>query len=405
MLEKCGLSTTTRLENRKGLVYLQAIELENDPDLQQSIIDTKRKTTGLFITGLISACLFGAATPASKALLRDIHPQVLAGLLYLGAAIGVFPVVIRDKSRRAPWRAGRKTFLLLVGAVGLGGVFGPLLLLLGLQLARSGSVSLWLNLEFVATLLLGHFLFREHMTARGWGAAAGTLLAAVLLAGGEGDAGLLSVLLVASGCLCWGFDNHFTALIDGITPAQTTMWKGLVAGAFNLGVGAVLAGSIGSVQMVPLALIVGAFAYGVSVTLYIITAQGLGASRSQMVFSTAPFFGVVLSVLVLGEAFTLIQGVATAIIVGSLTLLFGEKHVHSHRHAPLTHQHPHRHTDEHHDHDHLDQTADEKHSHWHEHETVEHAHRHWPDIHHRHEHAEEEGEDTQDSSVSGTQQS
>ena len=353
------------------------------------ILGSRRNTAGLFLTGLVSACLFGAATPASKALLADVHPQVLAGLLYLGAAIGVFPLVVRTKSRTSPWSAGRRTFWLLIGAVVLGGIVGPLLLLLGLRLATSGSVSLWLNLEFVATLLLGHFVFREHMTLRGWVAAGGTLMAAVLLAGGEGDAGVLSVLLVAGACLCWGFDNHFTALIDGITPAQTTMWKGIVAGAFNLGVGTALAGSIGSLHAVALALLVGALAYGVSVTLYIIAAQGLGASRSQMVFSTAPFFGVLLSVAVLGEAFTLIQGLATAMIAGSLVLLFSEKHVHSHRHAPLTHRHPHRHTDDHHNHDHPDQPADEKHAHRHEHEPVEHNHRHWPDIHHRHEHDDE----------------
>jgi drug/metabolite transporter (DMT)-like permease len=270
----------------------------------------------------------------------------------------------------------------------LGGVLGPLLLLLGLRLATSGSVSLWLNLEFVATLLLGHFVFREHMTLRGWVAAAGTLMAAVLLAGGEGDAGVLSVLLVAAACLCWGFDNHFTALIDGITPAHTTMWKGIVAGAFNLAVGTALAGSLGSLHAVPLALLVGALAYGVSVTLYIIAARGLGASRSQMIFSTAPFFGLLLSVALLGETCTLIQGLATAIIAGSLVLLFGEKHVHIHRHDLLTHRHPHRHTDDHHNHEHPDQPPDEKHAHWHEHQPVEHNHRHWPDVHHRHEHDE-----------------
>ncbi|MGB5983723.1 MAG: hypothetical protein WBG37_00345 [Desulfobacterales bacterium] len=44
--------------------------------------------------GLVSAFLFGAATPASKFLLLDIQPQSLAGLLYLGAAIGVLPVVM-----------------------------------------------------------------------------------------------------------------------------------------------------------------------------------------------------------------------------------------------------------------------------------------------------------------------
>ena len=37
---------------------------------------------------LLSAALFGASTPAAKALLGSIDPTVLAGLLYCGAGIG-----------------------------------------------------------------------------------------------------------------------------------------------------------------------------------------------------------------------------------------------------------------------------------------------------------------------------
>ncbi|MDW7774217.1 MAG: EamA family transporter [Desulfobulbaceae bacterium] len=352
-------------------------------------MEGKHHTAKLLAIGLTSACLFGAATPASKALLSGIQPQVLAGLLYLGAALGVLPAVARTKSFAPPWCAGRQTLLLLTGAIVLGGILGPLLLLLGLKAASSGSVALWLNLEFVATVILGHYLFHEHLTARGWIAASGTLLAAMLITGGEGFAGVLPVLFVAAACLCWGFDNHFTALIDGITPAQITLWKGLVAGAFNLIIGGYLAGAVGKPQAVLPALLVGSLCYGMSVTLYIITAQGLGASRSQMIFSTAPFFGVLLSVIVLGEAFTWIQAMATGIIAASLVLLFTEKHAHIHRHDAIIHQHAHNHLDGHHDgHEHSDLAASESHVHRHEHDSVEHAHKHWPDLHHRHSHAD-----------------
>jgi hypothetical protein len=43
------------------------------------------------LLALISAALFGSATPASKILLDSFAPIQLAGLLYLGAAIGVSP--------------------------------------------------------------------------------------------------------------------------------------------------------------------------------------------------------------------------------------------------------------------------------------------------------------------------
>ena len=353
-------------------------------------MQAKRNTAPFVIAGLTSAFLFGAATPASKALLDGIQAQALAGLLYLGAALGVLPVVIREGTFRWPWRAGRPTFLLLTGAIVLGGILGPLLLLLGLRAASSGSVSLWLNLEFVATVILGHFVFREHLAPRGWIAAGGTLIAAVLLAGDEGAAGILPVAVVACGCLCWGFDNHFTALIDGISPAQTTLWKGVVAGGFNLLMGGAVAGGAGRPAVVLAALLVGAVSYGLSITLYVTAAQGLGATRSQMVFSAAPFFGLLLAVTVLGEAFTGAQAMAAGIIVISLLVLFTEKHAHVHRHDSILHQHRHRHDGGHHDHAHDELGAAVSHVHWHKHDPQEHVHEHWPDLHHRHGHGDDD---------------
>jgi drug/metabolite transporter (DMT)-like permease len=352
---------------------------------------SKQSTVKYLLAGLASAFLFGAATPASKALLGGIAPQSLAGWLYLGAALGVLPVVIKEPAFRWPWRSGRQTFLLLTGAVVLGGILGPLMLLLALKKASSGSVALWLNLEFVATVILGHFVFREQLSPRGWIGAGGTLFAALLLVGGEGIGGIVPVALVTCGCICWGFDNHFTALIDGMSPAQTTFWKGAAAGSFNLIVGGAVAGGTGLSVWVPAALLVGSLSYGCSITLYVSAAQGLGATRSQMIFSSAPLFGLLLSVTLLGEAFTAAQAMAAIIVVVSLVLVFSEKHAHVHRHDSVVHQHRHRHDGRHHDHDHKGLQGAEGHVHWHEHEPQVHAHRHWPDLHHRHSHADDDG--------------
>ncbi len=49
------------------------------------------------ILALISAALFGSATPGSKILLDSFSPIQLAGLLYLGAAIGVTPLLIKNR--------------------------------------------------------------------------------------------------------------------------------------------------------------------------------------------------------------------------------------------------------------------------------------------------------------------
>jgi hypothetical protein len=54
-----------------------------------------------FGLALISALLFGASTPASKLLLGSFEPFQLAGLLYLGAALGMAPLVGLEHRRGA----------------------------------------------------------------------------------------------------------------------------------------------------------------------------------------------------------------------------------------------------------------------------------------------------------------
>jgi len=338
------------------------------------------------VLAVLAAFLFGSASPLSKLILRSITPFQLAGLLYLGAALGVAPGSILKKKLTPIWRIPGRSRRLLIGAIFFGGLLGPLALLFGLTIGQASSVSLWLNLELVFTALLGHLLFRDHLTRTGWVALGGIFAASVLLTGGGGPAAVESALLVALACLFWGFDNHFTALIDGITPAESTFWKGLVAGSVNLVIGLASAPYVATWLATGAALLVGVFCYGISIVLYIIAAQKLGATRSQMFFSTAPFFGMGLSVLILGEKIRPIQAMAAILIVVSLAILFIGRHAHHHVHRAKRHEHWHQHDDGHHAHGHPEGMKDLGHVHEHEHRESAHAHPHLPDIHHRHEH-------------------
>jgi drug/metabolite transporter (DMT)-like permease len=337
-----------------------------------------------FLLALLAAALFGAATPLSKSLLGELGPFQLSGLLYLGAAAGVAPLLLRDGGVRPPWRMEPRTRWLLAGAIVFGGILGPVLLLFGLRLAAATSVSLWLNLEAVMTALLGFFVFHDRLGRNGWLGAAGIVLAAVMLTWGQGAAGWTAGLLVAAATFCWALDNHFTALIDGITPAQSTFWKGLVAGLVNVAIGLLVEPRTAPAVEVLLALGVGVFAYGMSITLYIGAAHQLGATRSQLVFSTAPYFGIALAVAWLGETIGPVE-IAAAVLTGvSVVLLTVDWHAHPHTHVPVEHEHWHRH-DEHHAHAHDVATAG-GHNHRHAHVPLTHQHHHWPDLHHRHEH-------------------
>lgn len=330
---------------------------------------------------LLAAALFGASTPAAKALLSAIDPFPLAGLLYLGAALAVLPFALRHRVRLD----GRNA-LLLAGAVLFGGIAGPVLLMLGLSVAPASSVALWLNLETPATVLFATLVFREHVGGR-------TLLAVVLVMGASTllaapfDAGSVSAaLLLAGACLCWGIDNNVTALIDGVTPSQTTLVKGLVAGTTNLGIGLASGSVLGDAGSVGGALGVGALSYGASLVLYVAGAQQLGATRSQALFASAPLWGLLVAWFWLGEPVLGLQLVAAALTAAAVVLVHTERHTHDHAHVALRHTHWHRHDDGHHDHDHDGLPAQTWHCHDHAHGAVRHAHAHTPDVHHRHEH-------------------
>jgi drug/metabolite transporter (DMT)-like permease len=335
---------------------------------------------------LLAAALFGAATPASKLLLSGLSPFQLAGLLYLGAALGSAPAARRGGGIRWPARNDRRNRVRLLGAVVAGGVCGPVLFLTGLHIASAASVSLWLNFELAATALLGALLFRDHLGPRGWAGVACALAGAVLLSWTTGTSGPTAGVFVLAACLCWGLDNHLTGLIDGITPAQSTFWKGLVAGATNLAIGLL----VGPLTVTPLpvlaALLVGVGAYGASMVLYISAAQAIGATRAQIAFASAPFFGVVFSVLVLGESLGLVHLEAALLFAVGVVLLTLERHGHVHAHEAVEHEHAHRHDDGHHGHSHPGLPRSAWHTHRHAHEAVVHPHAHWPDLHHRHRH-------------------
>jgi len=337
---------------------------------------------------LLAALLFGASTPVAKVLLEGFGPFTLAGLFYLGAALAVAPATFSGGSVKLAM--GRRNLLLLSGAVVFGGVIGPVLLLLSLQRASASSVSLWLNLETVGTAILAWLFFKEDMGARTW------LAAALVVAGGAALAlppepeTLTAVAFVAGAALCWGLDNNLTSLIDGFTPAQSTLVKGAVAGMVNLGIGLSVEGVLplqaAGTGMLVMALVVGGLGYGVSLVLYVRGAQHLGATRSQLLFAAAPFFGLLLSWAALGEEVLFVQLAAGGIMALGIVVMMAAPHMHHHVHFALQHTHSHRHDDDHHDHVHEGLPSSHRHTHEHEHEPKEHSHPHRPDLHHRHEH-------------------
>ncbi|MFN8050974.1 MAG: DMT family transporter [Acidimicrobiales bacterium] len=207
----------------------------------------------------------------------------------------------------------------------------------------------------------------------------------MLLAGQGGGVGFGAVFVVGA-CVCWGLDNNLTATATGVTPAQSTLAKGVVAGTANLLIGLNTEHSTLSAGSVGWALGVGAAGYGMSIILWVTSARRLGAARSQGVFATAPFVGMALGWILTDDPVQTAQLVALVVMVIGVALVVTSSHLHEHRHPAETHTHRHRHDDDHHTHTHTEPVSG-WHIHEHEHLELVHAHDHVPDEAHRHPHA------------------
>ena len=338
---------------------------------------------------LASAVLFGASTPFAKLLLGTVDPWLMAGLLYLGAGLGLAAIhlaraALRLPAVEAPLR--RADLPWLAAVVAAGGMAGPLLLMLGLARTDAASASLLLNLEGLATMGLAWVVFRENVDRRLLLGAFAILAGAVLLSWSGGFGLSWGALLIAGACLAWGIDNNLTRKLSSADPVRIAMVKGLVAGSVNLALALLQGAALPGPGAMLAAGVVGFLGYGVSLALFILGLRHLGTARTGAYFSLAPFVGAALAIVMLGEPLSARLLLAAALMALGLYLHLAERHEHEHAHKPMEHEHRHVH-DEHHRHAHAPgELVEEPHTHWHRHEPLVHRHPHYPDLHHRHGH-------------------
>ncbi len=350
---------------------------------------SKLPLTGAFY-GLASAVLFGASTPLAKLLLGSVDPWLLAGLLYLGSGLGLYAYrIVAGVSRkpRGEARLSRTDLPWLAAAILVGGVAGPVLLMIGLSSTSASSASLLLNLEGLATMAIAWAVYRENADRRIVIGALAILAGAALVSWQDGGLGFgMGALAIAAACLAWGIDNNLTRRVSNADPVEIAALKGLAAGATNL----VLALATGAMfppwTIVAATGVVGLFGYGVSLVLFVLALRHVGAARSGAYFSIAPFVGALLAIALFRDPITP-QLIVAALLMGfGIYLHVSERHEHGHVHEPMEHDHAHVH-DEHHQHEHeANDPHGEPHSHRHRHARLAHSHPHFPDLHHAHDH-------------------
>ncbi|TAH44617.1 MAG: DMT family transporter [Betaproteobacteria bacterium] len=341
------------------------------------------------IHALLAAALFGASTPFAKLLVGEMSPWLLAGLLYLGSGLGLGAVrLVRDRGW-TPSGLAKGEWPWLLGAIFFGGVFGPLALMFGLTRTSGSTASLLLNLEAVLTAVIAWVVFKENADRRIVLGMLAIVAGGLVLSSSGGDAGTrdwLGPLAIVVACLCWAIDNNLTRRVSASDALFVAGAKGAVAGSVNFGLALALGASLPAGPILLGTLAVGLVGYGISLVLFVLALRGLGTARTGAYFSTAPFIGAAVSIMLLGEATSMAFWIAAALMAWGIWLHLTEHHEHEHVHEPMEHSHRHIH-DAHHQHEHvIPGTGDEPHEHWHRHDVLAHKHPHFPDIHHRHSH-------------------
>ena len=349
------------------------------------------------LAGIAAAVLFGCSAPLISTLTGSGSALSIAGLLYAGATLALL-VVRRARSTRAETPIRPEDWPALGALTLLGGVVGPVALVLGLAHLPAASSSLLLNLEAVFTLVIAVVLGREHLGRRGMVSALLTIAGAVVLSEGSlSGANALGCGLIVLATLAWGIDNNLSQRLSLRDPIQIATYKAAGASLPMLLLALVTHQSFPPIPVTLALLGIGTLGYGISIWLDLLALRELGAAREAVLFSTAPFVGALFSLLVLRDLLSTPLLLAAGLMAAGVALLLREQHSHLHRHEALRHAHRHRHdprdSDPHHEHEHAPedlegQPADRPfwHAHEHRHRELEHAHPHVSDTHHRHRH-------------------
>jgi drug/metabolite transporter (DMT)-like permease len=336
-----------------------------------------------------AAALFGASTPFAKLLTGDIPPVLLAGLLYLGSGLGLtLARLVRDGGFK-PSGLPRSEWSWLLSAIFFGGVVGPVALMFGLVSTSGSTASLLLNLETVLTAAIAWVVFKENADRRIVLGMLAIVAGGVALGWQTGSSAQFIVMgpvLVSFACMCWAIDNNLTRKVSASDALFIAAIKGVIAGTVNTALAISMGAALPNFATLSLTMCVGLLGYGISLVLFVLALRGLGTARTGAYFSTAPFIGAAMALVVFSETTSLAFWIAAALMGLGVWLHLTEHHAHEHLHEVLEHAHAHSH-DEHHQHPHqFGWNASEKHSHPHTHVTIKHSHPHYPDIHHRHVH-------------------
>lgn len=273
---------------------------------------------GIFLA-ILAACLYAISSPLSKILLSYMPFTLMAGVLYIGAGLGMGVISLFKKKEsilRREDKLSRKELPYVIAMIVLD-IAAPILLLFGLSQTTAANASLLNNFEIVATALIALAIFKEKISLRLW-LGIGLVTIACLFLSVEDIASFqfsIGSLFIILACLCWGIENNCTRKISSKDPMQIVVIKGLFSGFGSLIIGLAIGERFSNYWSVFAVLGIGFVAYGLSIFSYVHAQRLLGAARTSAYYAVAPFIGTALSLIIFRKIPTLQYFISLALMI------------------------------------------------------------------------------------------
>lgn len=228
-------------------------------------------------------------------------------MMYLGAGLGllIIHLISRQRKKRKNDTKNKLTkkeipYVLLIVICEL---LASLLTIEAVKIVDASLVSLLSVFEIIATSIFAYFIVKNPIEKNEIISTILMIIGFIILNFKSGVLSNISLgsLLVIGGCILWGIENNVTALISDKEPAYFTSIKCTSVAIFYL----VFAFWNGGIDLShPILIILGFFTYGLSILFYALSTRYLSASKTTIIFSFMPMFGVILALFIYKEVLT-----------------------------------------------------------------------------------------------------
>lgn len=279
--------------------------------------------------------LFGFTFSMAKQPLENVDPIVLSAIVYPISFAALVPI-----TKSSFKIENKEDFLDILVISILGGVLAPILLFYGLERINASEAVILTNAQIIFTVLLSSLFFGEKPNGIIGYSGIIIVFVGLFVATTELDtSGSLfkyepGKIMIVGAMLVWAIDNNISRRLtkrSTIWPAKIAMLKFLIGGIILFGIATIAVEESSSsfrsrLQIIDSLLLikpsewliiiaVSLFGFAGALSLLLESLKRIGTIRTMMIFSLTPIFGIVAANIVHAESISILEAIATGIII------------------------------------------------------------------------------------------